>query len=145
MANIMTALTVLHNDKTIKHPTLKVAFVPDEEIGLKGSKLMDLNKFKVDYAYTIDSCSLGEVVYETFNAGSVLIKIKGVSAHPMSSKGVLVNPLLVAHDFIGMFASAGRADKKAMKPCLPRRHRRGCISMGRCPSPLSVRSQGSRM
>ncbi len=99
----MTALTVLHNNKTIKHPTLKVAFVPDEEIGLKGSKLMDLNKFKVDYAYTIDSCSLGEVVYETFNAGSVLIKIKGVSAHPMSSKGVLVNPLLVAHDFIGMF------------------------------------------
>ncbi|WP_336192974.1 peptidase T [Providencia stuartii] len=80
-----------------------VAFVPDEEIGLRGSKIMDLSRFKVDFAYTIDCCALGEVVYETFNAASIDITIKGITAHPMSAKNVLVNPVRVAHDFIGCF------------------------------------------
>lgn len=103
IANIMTMLEVLKNDPYIKHPELRIAFVPDEEIGLLGSKCMDLEKFKVDFAYTIDCSGVGEIVYETFNAGTVKIRIKGVSAHPMSAKNVLVNPLLVAHDFISMF------------------------------------------
>ncbi len=102
-ANIMTMLAVLHDDPSIKHGDLKIAFVADEEIGLRGSKLLDLKKFNPDFAYTIDCCQLGDVVYETFNAGSATVKIEGVSAHPMSSKGVLVNPLLVAHDLISMF------------------------------------------
>lgn len=80
-----------------------VAFVPDEEIGLRGSKIMDLSRFKVDFAYTIDCCAVGEVVYETFNAASVEISIKGVTAHPMSAKNVLLNPVRVTHDFIGCF------------------------------------------
>ena len=49
---------------------------------------MDFSKFPADYAYTIDCCALGEVVYETFNAGSAEITIHGVSAHPMSARGV---------------------------------------------------------
>ncbi|PHM44605.1 peptidase T [Xenorhabdus mauleonii] len=80
-----------------------VAFVPDEEIGLRGSKIMDLSRFKVDFAYTIDCCALGEVVYETFNAASIEVTIKGVTAHPMSAKNVMLNPIRVAHDFIGCF------------------------------------------
>lgn len=80
-----------------------VAFVPDEEIGLRGSKIMDLSRFKVDFAYTIDCCALGEVVYETFNAASIEVAIKGIAAHPMSAKNVLVNPIRIAHDFIGCF------------------------------------------
>lgn len=82
---------------------LYVAFVPDEEIGLRGAKVMDLDRFKVDFAYTIDCCEEGEIVYETFNAGTVTIKIEGVTAHPMSAKGVLVNPLRIAHDLMGCF------------------------------------------
>ncbi|MEY0023668.1 peptidase T [Providencia rettgeri] len=80
-----------------------VAFVPDEEIGLRGSKIMDLTRFNVDFAYTIDCCALGEVVYETFNAASIEVSIKGITAHPMSAKNVLLNPIRVAHDFIGCF------------------------------------------
>ena len=110
MANIMTALSIIVEEGR-PHPDLYIAFVPDEEIGLKGSKLLNLERFKVDYAYTIDSCALGEVVYETFNAGSVFIDITGVTAHPMSSKGVLVNPILVAHDLIALF------DRKETPEC----------------------------
>lgn len=85
------------------HGEIYVAFVPDEEVGLCGSKKMDFSKFPVEFAYTIDCCELGEVVYQTFNAGSAHIKIKGVTAHPMSAKNTLVNPALVAVDIINCF------------------------------------------
>ncbi len=80
-----------------------VAFVPDEEIGLRGAKALDLARFPCDFAYTIDCCELGEVVLETFNAASAEIVFTGVSAHPMSAKGTLVNPLTMAIDFIAHF------------------------------------------
>lgn len=103
IASIMTALELLTTRSDFYHGDLYIAFVPDEEIGLVGSKHMDFSNFPADYAYTIDSCALGEVVYETFNAGSGLVTIEGISAHPMSAKGVLVNPTLIAADFVQMF------------------------------------------
>lgn len=103
IAALLTALSILKASPERCHGDLFFAFVPDEEIGLCGAKTMDFSKFPVDFAYTIDCCEIGEVVYETFNAGSGLVKIKGISAHPMSAKGVLVNPTLVAVDFINLF------------------------------------------
>jgi tripeptide aminopeptidase len=111
ITNVMTALDTLSKDKSLYHGDIYVAFVPDEECGLYGSKNMDFSKFPVDFAYTIDSCALGEIVYETFNAGCAEVTIHGVSAHPMSAKGVLVNPTLLAVDFINMF------DRKQTPEC----------------------------
>ena len=99
---IMTAIKYI-KDHNISHGDIYVAFVPDEEIGLRGAKAMDLKDFPVDFAYTIDCCGIGEVVYETFNAAHATIDIKGVTAHPMSAKNVLVNPLLIATDIINEF------------------------------------------
>ena len=67
---------------------------------------MDLERFPVDWAYTLDCCELGEVVEATFNAAYATVVIEGVAAHPMSAFGVLVNPILVAHDLIGRFDPA---------------------------------------
>lgn len=106
IANIMTALWYLKENPDIDHADIKIAFVPDEEIGLRGVRKIDFDKFKVDYAYTIDCCELGELVYETFNAASGRLKIKGVPAHPMSAKGNLVNPIMIAHDFIAVLDRA---------------------------------------
>jgi tripeptide aminopeptidase len=103
ITNVMTALHTLTTHPDLYHGDIYVAFVPDEECGLFGSKNMDFSKFPVAFAYTIDSCALGEIVYETFNAGSATVTIHGVSAHPMSAKGNLVNPTLLACDFINMF------------------------------------------
>jgi tripeptide aminopeptidase len=103
VTNVMTALSTLAKDPTLYHGDIYVAFVPDEECGLYGSKNMDFRKFPVDFAYTIDCCELGEVVYETFNAGTAIVTIHGVSAHPMSAKGVMVNPTLIAVDLINLF------------------------------------------
>lgn len=98
---VMTLLANLGSDDA--HGDVLVAFVPDEEIGLRGAKALDLSRFACDFAYTIDACEQGEVVYENFNAAGVDIRLTGVSAHPMSAKGVLVNPLLMAHDFVARF------------------------------------------
>ncbi len=80
-----------------------MAFVPDEEIGLCGAKALDLARFDVDFAWTIDCCELGEVVYENFNAAHAELRFTGVTSHPMSAKDVLVNPLLMAMDYISHF------------------------------------------
>lgn len=101
---IMECLSTLSQDASIPHGDIYIAFVPDEEVGLKGSKAMDLSRFPVDWAYTIDCCEKGEIVWETFNAGEARIEIEGISAHPMSSKGKLVNPVLLASDFISLFS-----------------------------------------
>lgn len=98
---VMTLLANLREDQ--QYGDIVVAFVPDEEIGLLGAKAMDLSRFDVDFAYTIDCCELGEVVYENFNAATADMTFTGVTAHPMSAKGVLVNPILMAQDFMALF------------------------------------------
>lgn len=106
-AAVAVVMTLLANlGPSDAHGDILVAFVPDEEIGLRGAKALDLARFDCDFAYTIDCCELGEVVIENFNAAASEIAFTGVSAHPMSAKGVLVNPLLMAHDFIGQFDRA---------------------------------------
>jgi tripeptide aminopeptidase len=100
---LMDLLAVLSREKP-PHGDIVVAFVPDEEIGLRGAKAMDLARFPVDFAYTIDSCEVGEFIFETFNAAQVTIEIQGVTAHPISAKGVMVNPILVAMDLITRFS-----------------------------------------
>jgi tripeptide aminopeptidase len=102
VAVVMTLMDQL-KDHTAPRGDIIVAFVPDEEIGLRGAKVMDLERFPVAFAYTIDCCERGEVVYETFNAASVTVDITGVTAHPMTAKGVLVNPILVATDLVQLF------------------------------------------
>ena len=82
------------------HGDVVLSFVPDEEIGLRGVRTMELDRFDVAWAYTLDSCELGEVVEETFNAATCTLTVTGVATHPMSGKGVLVNPILIAAEVI---------------------------------------------
>lgn len=102
IANIMTLLEYLTSSNA-PHGDVYVCFLPDEEIGLKGAKALDLKDFPANFAYTIDCCCKGEFIYETFNAGSAKIEIEGVSAHPMNAKGVLLNPTLIAIDIANCF------------------------------------------
>lgn len=103
IASVMEAVVRLLDDPTAVHGDVHLAIVPDEEIGLRGVRTLDLQRFPVDYAWTLDSCEIGEAVWQTFNAAEATIRVQGVSAHPMSAKGVLVNPILVAHDIVAQF------------------------------------------
>ncbi|HEY5795006.1 MAG TPA: peptidase T [Bosea sp. (in: a-proteobacteria)] len=113
VAIVMTLLATLEPDDA--HGDILVAFVPDEEIGLRGAKALDLARFPCDFAYTIDSCEVGEVVIENFNAAAGELVFTGVSAHPMSAKGVMVNPLLMAHDFIAAFDRAETPERTEVR------------------------------
>lgn len=99
IAVIMTSLEYLIKENP-QRGDIVVAFVPDEEIGLLGAKTMDLSDFPADFAYTLDCCELGEVVFENINAASCVVHIEGVVAHSMSNKGDRVNPILVGVDLI---------------------------------------------
>lgn len=99
VAVVMTALECLVQENPDRGDIV-VAFVPDEEIGLKGAKAMDLTDFPADFAYTLDCCELGEIAVENINAASCVVDIEGVVAHSMSTKGDRVNPILVGVDLI---------------------------------------------
>ncbi|KAK2955747.1 putative Peptidase T [Blattamonas nauphoetae] len=100
IAAIMQALTVLvrEGDK-IKHPTLKICFTPDEEIGA-GISHIDLTKFNPKYAYTIDAGRVGEIECETFNAMACTVKFVGVEVHPGSAFDILVSAIRLASEFV---------------------------------------------
>ncbi len=98
IAEIMNMLEYFKNNK-IDHGDIYVAFTPDEEVG-RGTEKFDLGKFKVDFAYTVDGSSVGEISYENFNAATVKIDIKGISAHLGSAKNTMVNSMLIANEII---------------------------------------------
>ncbi|KEI69768.1 peptidase T [Endozoicomonas elysicola] len=110
IAVMMTLAKSLWEDP-VDHGDLYFAFTPDEEIGLRGAKELPMELFPVDHCYTIDCCERGEVIHETFNAGSAVLNIEGITAHPMSAKNVLVNPNLVATDFINMLNDMGKPEQ----------------------------------
>ena len=97
IAEIMTALSVLQRGN-IPHCNIRVAFTPDEEIGL-GMHYFPLDDFPCDWAYTIDGGEVGELEYENFNAATAKITFKGRSIHPGYAKNKLVNALTLACEF----------------------------------------------
>ncbi|MDF2779884.1 MAG: peptidase, partial [Enterobacteriaceae bacterium] len=63
-AAVTVVMTLLENlTAEHQHGDIVVAFVPDEEVGLRGAKALDLKRFDVEFAWTIDCCELGEIVY----------------------------------------------------------------------------------
>ena len=101
ITEIITAIEYLINHPEIKHPTIKIAFTPDEEIGA-GVDYFDVEKFGCDYAYTIDGGIIGEISYENFNAARAKIDIVGKSVHPGSAKNLMINAGLIACELNSM-------------------------------------------
>ena len=101
IAEIVQAMCYLRDHKEIKHGDIRVAFNPDEEIGM-GAHHFDVEKFGCQWAYTMDGGDLGELEYENFNAASAKVTIKGVSVHPGYAKGKMVNAARLAAEFASM-------------------------------------------
>lgn len=98
IAEIMTAMEYLIKNPTIKHGEIRVAFGPDEEIGI-GADKFDVADFPVDFAYTMDGGPVGELQYETFNAAQVDVCIQGKNVHPGTAKNTMINALQVGIDY----------------------------------------------
>ncbi len=101
IAEIVQAMVYLQEHKDIKHGKIRVAFNPDEEIGM-GAHHFDVEKFDCEWAYTMDGGDVGELEFENFNAASAKISIKGVSVHPGYAKGKMINANALAAEFAAM-------------------------------------------
>ena len=110
IAEIVTAMTYLMAHPEIEHGRIRVAFNPDEEIGM-GAHLFDVEKFGCQWAYTMDGSEVGELEYENFNAASAKITIKGRNVHPGYAKGKMVNASYLAHRFIGLLHPTQRPEE----------------------------------
>ena len=101
IAEIVQAMVYLQQHDEIKHGKIRIAFNPDEEIGM-GAHHFDVEKFGCQWAYTMDGGDVGELEFENFNAASAKITIKGVSVHPGYAKGKMINANALAAEFAKM-------------------------------------------
>ncbi|WP_283310115.1 peptidase T, partial [Streptococcus dysgalactiae] len=110
IAEIMTAVEFLTSHPQLEHCEIKVAFGPDEEIGV-GADKFDVKDFDVDFAYTIDGGPLGELQYETFSAAGLEATFLGRNVHPGTAKNQMINALQLAVDFHNQLPEADRPEK----------------------------------
>lgn len=101
IAEIVSAMVYLKEHPEIKHGKIRVAFNPDEEIGM-GAHKFDVQKFGCEFAYTMDGGEVGELEYENFNAASAKVHVKGVNVHPGTAKNKMINSMRVANEFISL-------------------------------------------
>jgi tripeptide aminopeptidase len=95
VAEIMTAVAHLAAHPELPRPNLRIAFTPDEEIGM-GASLFDVEAFGASCAYTMDGSTLGELQDETVTGAEAIIDIEGVDVHPGFATGKLVNATRLA-------------------------------------------------
>ncbi len=101
IAEIVQAMVYLQQHKDIKHGKIRIAFNPDEEIGM-GAHHFDVEKFGCHWAYTMDGGDLGELEFENFNAASAKVTIHGLSVHPGYAKGKMINASALAAELASM-------------------------------------------
>jgi tripeptide aminopeptidase len=99
IAEIMAAVAYLARHPERPRAPVRVAFTVDEEVG-RGAEDFDLEAFGADVAYTLDGSGLGELETETFSAMSVRVTIHGLSVHPGTAKGKLVNAVKLAAELV---------------------------------------------
>lgn len=109
VAEIVALLARLAATPELPHPCIKVAFVPDEEIG-HGAALLDLDAFDATWAYTVDGEELGEFNWECFSASQATVTAHGVEVHPGSAKGVMVNAITLLREFDELLPAAERPE-----------------------------------
>jgi tripeptide aminopeptidase len=99
VAEILEALSRLHDDPARLHGPIRVAFTPDEEVG-RGTEHFDVTKFGATCAYTVDGSGVGELEAETFCADSATLVVSGADVHPGYAKGKMINAVRVAADIV---------------------------------------------
>lgn len=101
IAEILTAMEHLISHPEIKHGKIRVAFTPDEEVG-RGTEKFNVEKYGVDFGYTLDGGPIGELEFENFNAAGAKIHFYGKSVHPGSAKNTMKNASNFAAKFVSM-------------------------------------------
>ena len=109
IAEIVEAMVWLQQHPEVEHGRVRVAFNPDEEIGM-GAHHFDVERFGCQWAYTMDGGDVGELEYENFNAAQAKVSLRGISVHPGYAKGKMLNASLLAMEFAAMLPADERPE-----------------------------------
>lgn len=101
VAIIMTLAHYLLAHPKIPHGEVRLCFTSDEEIGT-GIRHLKFEDLGADWAYTLDGGEVGKLCYETFSADKAVVAIQGVSIHPGSATGKMVNAIHLAAKILEM-------------------------------------------
>lgn len=104
------ALKYMIKTPTFPHGDIRLVLLPDEETGIRGAKALDVGELNSDFGICLDCCETGEYVVENWYAGNARITVRGVTAHPMSAKGKLVNALCIATEIIAALPEKERPE-----------------------------------
>ena len=104
IAEIISGVEYLMEHPEIEHGKIRIAFNPDEEIGL-GAHKFDVERFGCDFAYTFDGGEVGELEFENFNAAAAKLTFTGRNVHPGTAKNKMINSIRVANRFVSMLPS----------------------------------------
>ena len=104
-AEVMTMIDILKQNPTLKHGNIAIAFTPDEEVG-GGIDKFEIEKWGAKFAYTVDGEQLGDISNETWSARTATVAFRGKNTHPGTAKGILINSMYAAGDFLAEFPAA---------------------------------------
>lgn len=94
VAIIMSAIGYLARHPEVSHPDIEVYFTTDEETGA-GMDGFPYDRMNACVCYTVDGSREGEIETECFNAATITVRVRGVSIHLGSARGVMVNALTI--------------------------------------------------
>ena len=109
IVEIVTAASYFMAHPEVKRNSMEIFITPDEEIG-QGTDHFPMDTIKSHYLYTVDGDTEGCIESECFNAYSAKLTINGVSIHPGSGKGKLVNANLLGAEFLSMLPADERPE-----------------------------------
>ena len=107
-AEIVAAAAYLLRHPEVEHGRIRVGFTPDEEVG-EGTTYFDIPRFGADVAYTLDGSTAGEIQEETFSAREAVLVFHERNTHPGTAKGLLVNAIKLAGDFLASLPRGERS------------------------------------
>jgi len=105
IAEVMTMIDTLKQNPQIKHGNIAIAFTPDEEVGGPMDQF-DIKGWGAKFAYTVDGEQLGDISNETWSARTATVTFHGKSTHPGTAKGIMVNSMYAAGEFLSRFPGA---------------------------------------
>lgn len=108
VAVVMAAVEHFVRNPQLAHGPIRVAFTPDEEIGM-GARRFDVKRFGAYCAYTLDGPGLARIEAETFSADAMTVTFQGRNTHPGFATGQMVNAVKIAADFVNRLPKDGLA------------------------------------
>jgi tripeptide aminopeptidase len=109
VAVILETIQALREDDR-RHPPLEVVFSVNEEIGLRGAKLLDKSKLRARWGYVLDGGGpIGTIVVSAPSQDSLQIAVFGKKSHAGAAPEAGINAIRVASEAIAAMP-LGRID-----------------------------------